>query len=161
VLADRRVRREDLEVVLVGHNPAAADLAAPLPDGVRVVGFVPHHEAVRMMTAAAVLLLVLADAGGPGIYTTKLFEYLAAQRPILALVPLAGVAADLVRRTRSGVAVPPDDPVAVADALAGFYRAWSEGGIPHHPDLAAIARFEAHRQAADWSRVLEEMIAAR
>jgi len=155
--ADGRVRADDVEVVFAGHTAGLERIGAALPLPVRVVEHLPHGEAVALMRDAAVLLLVLSDAGGPGIYTTKLFEYLAARRPILALVPVAGVAADLVRKSRSGTVVAPDDPRAVADALARLYSAWQEGGIPHDPDLSVIERFEGSRQAADWAALLDEM----
>ena len=49
--------------------------------------------------------------------TTKIFEYLAAGRPILAAVPGDGAAAELLRETGAGVVAPPDDVDAIATAL--------------------------------------------
>ena len=50
------------------------------------------------------LLLLVPDAGGrgKGVLSGKVFEYIAAGRPILAVVPPDGAAAELIRETGSG-----------------------------------------------------------
>jgi hypothetical protein len=86
-------------------------------------------RAFAAVLRAAVLLLVVPAAGGIGNHTGKLFNYLASGRPILALAPAGNVAAELIRESRSGVAVPPDDVDAVVgrpgdrmEPLPGLYR---------------------------------------
>ena len=56
----------------------------------------------------------------------KVFEYLAAERPILAAVPPDGAAAELIRETGAGVVAPPDDVDALREALGGLRRALPE-----------------------------------
>ncbi len=53
------------------------------------------------------LLLLIPEAGGRGrgVLSGKVFEYLAAERPILAVVPPDGAAAKLLRDTGAGVVV--------------------------------------------------------
>ena len=46
----------------------------------------------------------------------KVYEYLAAGRPMLAAVPPAGVAADCIRRTGSGEVVDGDDQAGIEHA---------------------------------------------
>ena len=67
-------------------------------------GFLPYREALTAQRSADALLLLIPNADGRGdvVVSGKVFEYLAAGRPILAAVPPAGVAADLIRRTESG-----------------------------------------------------------
>ena len=57
------------------------------------------------MKAADVLLLLIPRAGGRGlsVLSGKVYEYLAAERPVLALVPPEGAAADLLRDDRLGL----------------------------------------------------------
>jgi hypothetical protein len=43
------------------------------------------------------------------VLSGKVFEYLAAERPILAAVPPDGAAADLIRETGAGVVAAADD----------------------------------------------------
>lgn len=82
------------------------------------VGMVPYAASVEEMRRADFLLLLVEKGpGADGVMTGKIFPYLAAGRPILALVPEDGVAARLVREARAGVVVDPGDPAAIAGAL--------------------------------------------
>ncbi len=59
--------------------------------------FVPHHEAIQHMQNAHLLLLpVPMDENNQSILTGKIFEYLATQRPILAIGPEDGNAATVL-----------------------------------------------------------------
>jgi len=61
------------------------------------------------------------------------FEYLAAERPILAAVPPDGAAAQLIRDTGAGVVAAPDDVPALREALAGLHAQWREGKLEGTP----------------------------
>ena len=63
----------------------------------------------------------------------KLWEYVVARRPILATVPVDGVAARIVRALGAGIVVHPDDPEAISAAIEVLVDRWLAGGIP---DLA-------------------------
>jgi glycosyltransferase involved in cell wall biosynthesis len=164
LLADGRIPREEIEVVLIGHGVAVGGHGVELPgipDGVvRIVPQRPYLEAVAALQRAAALLLVVPRAGGAGNHTGKLFGYLASGRPILTLAPEPNVAADLVRASRSGIVVPPDDVGAVAAALERLHRAWKRGEAPN-PDRSIVEAYEASRQAADWRDLLDALVDGR
>jgi len=155
VLRDGRISADDLEVSLVGHTADSEGLSS-LPGGfVRVVEQRPYREALRYLHDAAVLLLVIPTAGGEGNHTGKLFPYLASGRPILCLAPEPNVAADLIRESRSGEIVSPDDPAQVADALVRLYDRWKEGRSLPDQDRGMIARYEARAQTEQYARLLD------
>ena len=60
----------------------------------------------------------------------KVFEYLAAGRPILAVVPPDGAAAELIRETGAGVVVAPDDVEGIRAALHALHARFLDGGLP-------------------------------
>lgn len=63
-------------------------------------------EALRWQRSADILLLLeWNDPSAKGVYTGKIFEYLGARRPILAIGSAAGVVDDLLRTTSGGVVV--------------------------------------------------------
>ena len=64
-----------------------------------------------------------------------MFEYLAAERPILAVVPPDGAAAELLRETGAGVVVAPDDVDGIARELTALRDRW-RGGALERPPLA-------------------------
>ena len=88
-----------------------------LGDRIELLGDVSRRRSLELQRDSEVLLLLIPESGGrgKGVLTGKIFEYLAAERPILAVVPPDGAAAELVRDTGAGVVVPSDD----VDALAG------------------------------------------
>ena len=108
-----------LEVVLAGsstdeesHLFAAPDLA----DTVRYVGWLDRPRALELQRAADSLLVVTGTGSQRSIATGKLFEYLAAQRPILVL-GVETEAARIVAEADAGFAAPVSDARAIAGAL--------------------------------------------
>jgi glycosyltransferase involved in cell wall biosynthesis len=97
-------------------------------------GFVSHRESLKIMIDADVLLLIMSqkevteDGVGPMVIPGKTFEYLAARRPILALVP-KGYVSNLVTGGGAGIVVPPDDAVAIEHALRNLFMKWKAGTL--------------------------------
>jgi len=96
-----------------------------------VVPFQPHDRTLALQRDSDALLLLLAEAGEAGrkILSAKLFEYLAAGRPILAVVPPDGEAAEVIREAKAGVVVAPDDVDGIAAALSDLERRWQTGEL--------------------------------
>jgi hypothetical protein len=157
VLRDNRIPASDLEVTLVGHTADASGLSSLPGKVVRVVEQRPYREALCFLREAAVLLLVIPTAGGEGNHTGKLFPYLAAGRPILCLAPEPNVAATLIRESRSGEIVSPEDPAAVADALVRLYESWRDGRSLPDQDRVLIANYEARAQTRDYADLLDSL----
>jgi len=66
-------------------------------------GFVNHASAIEEMVNSELLILLINDtANNLGILTTKLFEYLASQTPIMCLGPVAGEAANVIVSSKAG-----------------------------------------------------------
>jgi len=102
-----------------------------LGDRIEEIEHVPRRSALELQRASDALLLLLPDAGGRGktVPSGKIYEYLAAERPILAAVPTDGVAAELVRRADAGVVVAPDDVAALKSAISGLRARWQKGAL--------------------------------
>jgi glycosyltransferase involved in cell wall biosynthesis len=106
-----------------------------LGDRVEVIDYVPRRESLRLQRDSDALLLLIPDAGGRGrgVLSGKVFEYLAAERPVLAVVPPDGAAAELVRETGAGVVAGPDDVPGIRDALLELHSRWRGGGLNGTP----------------------------
>lgn len=89
-------------------------------DRVELIQHVSHRRSLELQRNSEALLLLIPRAGGrgDGILSGKVFEYIAAGRPVLALVPPAGAAARLISDTGAGVVADPDDVDAIATALS-------------------------------------------
>lgn len=117
VVADDPALGERLELLLAGpqdHEDARAIAESGLDGVIRYIGHLERTDALRLQrTADALVLLTSRDVGeAPG----KLYEYLATGRPILALAA-ENEAERIIRETRTGVAVDPDDVEGVATAV--------------------------------------------
>jgi len=124
----------DLVARFVGDfRPADREWAEGLElgDRLELIPYVTRRRSLELQRDSEALLLLIPEAGGRGrgVLSGKVFEYLAAERPILASVPPEGAAADLIRKTGSGVVAPPDDPPAIREALEGLYARWQAGTL--------------------------------
>lgn len=114
-----------VEVCLLGSGVETDRLKARVAtEGIGNVRFlprVPKAEAGAWLAAADVLLVHLRDNPLFAItIPSKTQDYMAAGRPILMAVK--GDAADLARLSGGGVAVPPEDPAALARAIVDLAR---------------------------------------
>ncbi|MCC6224115.1 MAG: glycosyltransferase [Thermoleophilia bacterium] len=129
-----------------------------LGDRVELVPYLPRAEVLALQRDSEALLLLIpeAEGRGRGVLSGKVFEYLAAERPVLAAVPPDGEAAALIREVGAGVVVAPDDVGGLAAALAGLVGRWRAGaldGSPLRPE--ARARLSRRARAEELAAVLE------
>ena len=104
-------------------------------ENVRVNGPVPFEEALSLQRSAdALLLLLWSDPQQTGVLTGKLFEYLGARRPILAVGSTDEEAGRLVRRRSAGTVV-----LSVEEARAQLEAWLSDQEQGHLADIPAAA----------------------
>lgn len=162
LLARRPEARGEVEAVFVGLVPEASRALAAdlgLGDVVRWTGYVDHPTAVAHQQAADVLWLTVGRRpGAEGISTGKLFEYLGARRPILALVPEGTVRETLAPYGAAFVAEP-DDEVEIEARLEACWEGWRGGGLPV-PNEPYAATFDRRRLTARLASHLDALAAA-
>ena len=118
IAADGGSLSETLRLVIAGAltDSERAALSAPdLSPMVELLGQLPREQALALQRDADALLLVTSN--DTSIATGKVFEYLRAGKPILALAG-DNEAARIVRETGTGSVVPPDDAAAIWQALS-------------------------------------------
>ncbi len=128
--------------------------AAPL---VELESPMPHKEAVQRMQNATALLLVQGDSVEERmIYSSKFYEYLAAQKPMLGIVP-EGVARDFILREGIGTVAHPDRPQEIAEALVALVTALRTDANRFRPAPELVARFERRALTGELAKVLDEI----
>lgn len=152
-----------LRLRFVGHvDPTvlAGAAAHGVDDLVERVPYVPHADAVGHMRGATMLLLAINRVPGAALIVTgKLFEYLAAGRPVLGVGPVPGDAAALLDETGAGVMFDWEDADGVAAYVQACYAAW-EAGTPvggANPDRAAA--YSRRAAAAQLAALLDGVVA--
>jgi glycosyltransferase involved in cell wall biosynthesis len=143
---------ERLEIVFAG--PLTADEAELLgsrdvAETVRTVGALERPRALRLQRAADALLVITEGSTRRSVATGKLFEYLAAQRPILVLGKETE-AARIVADAGAGFAAAADDPQEIAAALRRLLQADLSGA-----DRNALERYAYPKLADEYSTVIE------
>ena len=155
---------DDLVVRFLGDFRAAdrewAD-QLDLGDRIELIPYAPRRRSLELQRDSDALLLLIPEAGGrgKGVLSGKVFEYLAADRPILALVPPDGAAAGLIRDARAGTIVAPEDIDGITAALRDLHAAWRAGKLQASA-LSEEWRRKVSRRARseDLVHVLEQVV---
>jgi glycosyltransferase involved in cell wall biosynthesis len=96
-----KINRDSIQIQFIGRNiPKSIPSKAPFI----VQGYLPHKSlcSIREQTDAFLLITDTAETG-KGLVSSKLYEYLASNRPILALVAEGGAAQLILEETRTGI----------------------------------------------------------
>ncbi len=113
-------KRSDIQFVLVGDGPSkhslVTDAEARHLANMRFLDPVPKDVIPQLLFAAdaAIITLRSVDAFSYAISPNKLFDYMAAGKPVICAVP--GDVGRLVDQKNAGLTVRPEDPVALAEA---------------------------------------------
>lgn len=152
----------DFRLVLCGKTDSAVVSAlceAGLGDNFTDLGYVDHKSVVQRMKGAAALMLPLRKepeyrATLPG----KLFEYLAARRPVIGVGQKDGAMAAILSSTGAGQCFDWDEKQAMKTWIAACYQAWKKGELgDNQADLSAYSR---EGLAASYARLLNEITSA-
>jgi glycosyltransferase involved in cell wall biosynthesis len=150
----------DIEIRFLGAIPGdikTSLLSSGLP--VVVKGHVTHREAISEIVSAHANLLVIGE--GPGMGTTltgKLFEYLRAGRPIIALIPPTGEAAKIIKEMDAGYVASPSDVQGTADSLSGLYARYRRGELKRRETFyPGLERFDRRNIAGRFAGVLDSL----
>lgn len=152
----------DFRLVLCGKTDSAVVSAlceAGLGDNFTDLGYVDHKSVVQRMKGAAALMLPLRKepeyrATLPG----KLFEYLAARRPVIGVGQKDGAMAAILSSTGVGQCFDWDEKQAMKTWIAACYQAWKKGELgDNQADLSAYSR---EGLAASYARLLNEITSA-
>ncbi|PCN44872.1 glycosyl transferase family 1 [Brevibacillus laterosporus] len=131
---------------------------------VRVLGNLPHKEALGLMSGADALLMigdVTPDAGAyiPG----KLYEYMGVGKPILAL-NMPGEATEIIQRFGLGEVANPTDKEAMKRAYLHLYQNWKQqkenGASPKRDEsfYDRVKLYERREQAGQLAQVMNELV---
>jgi glycosyltransferase involved in cell wall biosynthesis len=114
---------------------------------VELHGVISREEVLqREMESQILLLLGWSDPKETGQHTGKLFEYLGAARPILAVGGTSGVMPELLNETKAGIHALTRQQLR--DCLIAMYREFkNDGAVRYCPDNRAIEQY-SHRQMA-------------
>ncbi|MFH0989466.1 MAG: glycosyltransferase [bacterium] len=129
-----------------------------LRESIAIIPYLPHSESIEALLHSHALLLVVDEAkGSDEIVPGKVFEYLGAQRPIIALA-IEGAVASLIRETKAGFVAHNQDQQAIQAAFVECY----ENFLYHHsafePDREAIRQYDRREITRSLATLLDSLI---
>lgn len=94
------------------------------------MGYISHQQAITEQRTSQVLLLLEIDSEETrAIIPGKLFEYMAAERPILAIGPEKSDAEALIKQTNTGQYFCYDEKDRIAECIEKMYQQYSENKL--------------------------------
>lgn len=133
--------------------------AAGLDGAVSFLPRVPYDESLRELAAADALLLLQASEDTVDLVPAKLYEYLRAQKPTLALVH-PGAVRDVLVETGGGWAADPRDAGRLDAVLGELIGAWREDRLADHcADLQVLRRFDRRTLTGELAAVFDRVAA--
>ena len=119
-------------------------------------GTVSHSEAIEEMTRAALLLLLVPEIPqNEGIVPGKVFEYIHAQRPILAIGSENGDLSKILNDTKSGKLVDFSDIDGLKELIRKFEKDYINGALK--VESIDIEKFSRKALTNKLSNVLQEL----
>lgn len=115
------------------HQAIAAHAGANGPDFVNVTPFLPHHEVISFINGASALYLYQHGERIPPL-TGKLFEYIGAQRPIIAMTKKNSEMAQIITKTKSGLTFEFSEDARLEEFLKREYATYRDGHSSKHLD---------------------------
>lgn len=114
----------DSKIKIVG-NGTKLNIPESIKPNVEELDAVIHEEAVKIsIYETDVLVMMYPNNGRKGVYSGKLMDYLATNKPIIAMYDPTDVVGALMEETKAGFAVDESDIEGIKEAIMKCYRIW-------------------------------------
>jgi glycosyltransferase involved in cell wall biosynthesis len=106
----------------------------------------PEHKLISLLKGCDALLLTNGSSEWTQKrLTTKVYPYLSAQRPILAICEPGSAVGKLISEANVGLVASPVDPKAVALVLANWVRVRDTEGLYFQPNVEILERYSLQK----------------
>ncbi|HEY9220125.1 MAG TPA: glycosyltransferase family 4 protein [Lutibacter sp.] len=159
IVSENEEFSKDFDLKLIGQADASVirDISTfRLSKNIQVIDYVTHDKVVEFQQKSQVLLLIVNNVpSAKAIITGKIFEYLMAKRPILAIAPINGDLADIIEETNSGMVIDFNDKVGLKTAILNLYLKFKQGNLT--VESKNIAQFHRKELTKKVSELIHKM----
>jgi glycosyltransferase involved in cell wall biosynthesis len=161
LLSEKKIERKNVEVRFYGQPYSWLKekvLEYGLGDVVRLCGLVSRRESLeRQRESHLLLLLNWEDEEEKGVYTSKFFEYLSSQRPILVTGGFHGADLErLLQETKAGIYASSIEEIR--NGIWGAYKEYNESGqVTYCGDLRKIKNYSYYAMANKFASILDQI----
>ncbi len=125
--------KKDLEIKLIGKvstDTIKSIQNYKLQNNLNHINYVKHSDVITYQKSAQVLLLLINKVpSAKGIITGKIFEYLQAKRPILAIAPINGDLSEIIHTTKAGAVIDFKDEISLKKEILNLYEKFKNGNL--------------------------------
>jgi hypothetical protein len=151
--------QQDLNIKLIGKVSETCireinihNLSANL----ELIDYVQHNKVLEHQRSSQVLLLAVNKVpSAKGIITGKIFEYLVSERPILAIGPIDGDLAKILKESNAGTIVGFDDKKLLKSAIKTLYKKFKEGVLK--VDSTEISQYHRRNLTEKLSEIIKQI----
>lgn len=124
------------------------------------VDYVAHAKAVELVQDSDALLLIVDDTETvEHIVPGKVYEYLGAMRPLIALAPPHGAIGKLLEETHGGKAISQKDVDSIADYITSLYTGWKNGDdLASQMNIEAIRKYERRESTKKLATAFDQLL---
>lgn len=128
-----------------------------LEEYVKCIGSFPYMEALQKMMEFDCLVLLEAKLEKGIFFASKFTDYAQIGKPILAISPVDGFAADTISKYGGGICVDNEDATSIKQGIAELYSAWQNGTLASNYSTATLYdQFKAERVVDIYQNLLEQ-----
>jgi glycosyltransferase involved in cell wall biosynthesis len=156
---------DNIEIRIIGRNTKSFVLGQYANDNevnkiVRVINNRPYAEALSELMKSDMLMLFIAPGNNsraeiPG----KLFEYIRTYKPIFAVIPPDGVAAEILQKSKTGIICDSSNAKDVEKCFLGAYQSWVNNNLYVEPDKEYIASYNRQSLTKELVSLFKEILA--
>lgn len=150
-ILEGKVDRDKIKLIFVGNNQSYSTRQY-----IECTGYIPHKDVFNYTKNTDMLFIPLNAQNNKGTYSGKIFEYIVSNKPILALVPKHGVAADLIRKTNTGFIAQEDDIDDIKNTFIKVYNMWENKTLKIEPKKDEIEKYSRSELTKKLLRFIEE-----
>ncbi len=166
LIAENKINKDNIHVKLIGNfKTEQIDQILEkyaLKGVVDILPYMDHDQCILNMAASDCLLLI--EGAGPGaeaFYTGKVFEYMVAGRPILAIIPQHGAAAQLIKETNTGLISDCTDLHATKKNIEILYTSWLKNIGIYSPNKEDIKKYERNTLTKELAKVFDKALSLK
>lgn len=128
--------KNDLEIKLIGKVSQEVLNSINyyhLKNNLTLIDYVKHQEVINHQKSAQILLLSINQVpSAKGIITGKIFEYLQAKRPILAIAPTNGDLAEILHQTNAGDTFNFKEEKKLKEKIIEYYQKYKDKDLLYY-----------------------------
>jgi len=157
LLKKKEISHHDLRILLVGES-GEEKINPGIPETmISRIGQIPHEKVFDYISNTSVLLFCINNEIKYAM-SGKIFEYIRANKPILALVLANSPPANLIKETNTGIVIEPDDIEGIKRAILYFYDQWKNKNLKINPNWKTISMYDRKNLTKKLAQIFDELI---